>query len=120
MPTEIVKVNNIAAFEEVVTTEWSHTTPMQFNNFNKKTVSSIPMLFYLPTGSTMKLEYNTNPTTPDWKDLYTFTPNANTQNIEINLLNTQLNNVSMYQLRYSGVGYFIIYYAGEDGRIKKR
>lgn len=102
------------------TAAWQHTTPMRFIGFNKQTISSMPILFYLPINSTMKLEYNTNPNTPSWQELYTFTANATVQNQLIYIPMDKLNNVDMYQLKLSGTGDFVLYYIGDDGRVKIR
>lgn len=102
------------------TTAWYWITPMKFMGFNKQIISRIPILFDLPIGSTMKLQYNTNSHTASWVDLCTFAPNSNTQNQLIYVPMSVLNNVDMYQLKLSGTGDFVIYYMGVDERVRVR
>lgn len=113
-------LNKIGTVETKTTTAWYHELPMKFMGFNKQTISSIPVLFNLPVGSTMKLAYNLNPNTPSWTDLYTFTPSADIQDQLIYVPMSVLNNVDMYQLKLSGTGPCTVYYIGTDGRVKIR
>lgn len=100
------------------TTEWFHETPFKMDGFNNFVVSKFIALVYLPTGSTMKLSYNTNPDYPfDWQDLYTFTADNKTSTVCIDVPMDKLNNVNMYQLKLSGTGYFRLHYLGIDERV---
>lgn len=102
------------------TTSWYHVTPMTFQGFNKQIISSIPVLYHLPTGSTMKLYYNTNSEAESWTELYTFENTTTAKVVEINIPLNILNNVDFYNLKFSGTGDFKIYYIGTDGRVKFR
>lgn len=99
---------------------WYHETPMRRADFNKQTVSQIPVLVDLPIGSTLKLAYNVNDKTPNWIDLYTFEPKAYSQEVFINIPITMLNNAYMYQLKFYGSGPCIVHEVGIDGRVKIR
>lgn len=100
--------------------EWNYTTGMMFMGFNKQTVSSIPILLDLPTGSLAKLFYNTNPNTPSWHQLYMFTANDGVQSQLIYVPMDKLNNVEFYQLKLSGVGPCTVHYLGTDERVRVR
>lgn len=102
------------------TDSWYYETPMLFLDFNKQTVSTIPVLVDLPTGSTLKLAFNINDKTPSWSDIYTFTPSTVTKIHEIDLPMSILNNVDAYQLKFYGTGPCTIHYIGTDGRVKIR
>jgi hypothetical protein len=102
------------------TTSWTYETGMNFAGFNKQIITSIPVLLDLPVGSTLKLAFNTNPNTPSWKDIYTFTASANVQKVIIDLPMSDLNNVDWYQLKFYGTGPCTIHYIGTDERVRIR
>lgn len=100
--------------------QWYHETPMRRAQFNKQTVSQIPVLVDLPSGSTLKLAYNINDKTPNWIDLHTFEPKPYSQEVFVDIPITMLNNAAMYQLKFYGTGPCTIHEVGIDGRVKIR
>lgn len=101
-------------------TPWHHITGMRFEAFNKQTVGPLKVLYKLPTGSTMKVAYNTNPDNPTWTDIYTFGNTPSTQPVTVDIPLTMLNNVDFYNLKFYGTGDFKIYSIGEDKRLHVR
>jgi hypothetical protein len=102
------------------TTPWHYVTPMTFQGFNKQVISTIPVLYYLPTDSNMKLYYNIDSESESWTEIHTFTNTTTAKIVEINIPLNALNNVEFYNLKFSGTGDFKIYYIGIDGRVKQR
>jgi hypothetical protein len=102
------------------TTAWFYETGMAFEAFNKQIISKVPILVDLPIGSTLKLAFNTNPNTPSWKDIYTFSPSVNVQRVIIDIPMTDLNNVDWYQLKFYGTGPCDVHYIGTDERVITR
>jgi hypothetical protein len=73
------------------------------------TISEMWVIFDLPTGSTMEVQYSSTIDGNDFVDLYDFTTSSDEQNQRVILPVTALQNVNWYRLKFSGTGQSTIY-----------
>lgn len=101
---------------------WSHTTgvwnaaPIR----PKKVLSNLYLLIDLPVNSALLVKYSITPDLDDFTTLYTFTANANEQNVRVQVPTTALQNVDYFRLKFSGTGPATINFVEEDLRVKRR
>jgi hypothetical protein len=101
---------------------WSHITGVwnQGTVSQKKVISDLWAVVYLPTGSTLTVSYSTTVNADDFVALYTFTASATEQMTRIQVPTTALQNVDWYRLKFEGTGPCTFHYLQEDLRIKSR
>lgn len=84
------------------------------------TLSEMWLIFDLPIGSTMKVQYSSSHDGDDFTDLYTFSSDEEKQNQRVLLPVTALQNINWYRLKFSGTGQSSIYALEKKARIKFR
>jgi hypothetical protein len=101
---------------------WSHITGVwnQGTVSQKKVLSDLWAVVYLPTGSTLAVSYSTTVDADDFVALYTFTASATEQMTRIQVPTTALQMVDWYRLKFEGTGPCAIHYLEENLRIKPR
>lgn len=86
---------------------------------SKKVISDIYAVIDLPVGNTLTLSYSTSVDINDFATLYTFTSNANEQNIRVRIPTTLLQNINWYRLKLNGTGHSKVHYLEIHGRFKE-
>jgi hypothetical protein len=86
---------------------------------SKKSVTSITVHFYLPTGSTMTLGYEADKS-GSFTTLYTFSTSSNDQIVRVDSPTSVMYNVAFYRLKFACTGEVKIYSIEPEYRIKRR
>jgi hypothetical protein len=102
--------------------EWYHETgvlsptPIRPN----KTLSDMWLEIELPSGSTMKVQYNVSVEGGTWTDLYNFVTNSSAQKARVKVPSNVLANQQRYRLRFAGTGTAKIHFLETYERVKGR
>lgn len=78
------------------------------------------VVYYLPTGSTLKLYYKTSAKGTVWTEIMEFSASIDVINQRVNIPLTFLKNVDWYQLKFEGTGGCTIYYLEKELRSRVR
>lgn len=96
---------------------WYHTTgALNKNNLKTKTLGSIPVVFDLPTSSTMTLSVSKTVDENDFVTVHTFTASATEQRVDV--YTDEIESCEWFRMKFAGTGPATIYYIGEDIRLE--